>query len=219
MLRYTQRASDAFQWSIGLEESDSQVSSDVAGGGDNDIPDFTGALRFSNASGHVQVGGLLRQLGYSSSDGGVDETTTGYGLNLSGKTRVSDRDALMGQLAIGKGMGRYIEAFGGMGSDAFLSADGDLEAIQSWGAVLGYSHTWTDKWQSTIAAAMAELDNISGQADDAIKSVRSAHLNLVYHPFPQFVVGGEVMWGERENFDGVAGDATRFQLSVQYKFR
>lgn len=219
LLRYTKKVSDGFQWSVGVEDANSQVSSAIDGSGRNELPDFAGTLRFTNARGHVQVGALLRQLRFVSSDGTVDETTGGYGLNLSGSANVLGNDAIMGQIAFGTGMGRYVESFGGTSSDAYMTAAGDLQALDSWAAVLGYTHHWNERWNSTISGAMSEIDNVAGQAGDAIKSTRSSHLNLVYKPFPQFMVGGELMWGEREDNDGDSGDALRLQFAVQYKFR
>ena len=61
------------------------------------------------------------------SDGGaIDETTTGYGLNLSGRRKLGKRDSIMEHLAAGSGIGRYIESLGGTDSDEAwaLTADG-----------------------------------------------------------------------------------------------
>ena len=45
------------------------------------------------------------------------------------------------------------------------------------------------------------------------------HANLVYSPVPPLAIGGELMWGERENSDGSSNDAARLQFSIQWKFR
>ena len=45
------------------------------------------------------------------------------------------------------------------------------------------------------------------------------HVNLIYTPNPLILLGAELMWGERENFNGDDGDALRLQVSAQYKFR
>jgi hypothetical protein len=153
-----------------------------------------------------------------SNDGSVDETTGGFGINLSGATKIAGDDAVMGHVAFGSGIGRYIESFGGTNSDAFISATGDLQALDGWAAVVGYTHQWTAMMSSTFSLSIAELDNVTGQATDAIKSSKSSHLNIVYKPFSQFLIGGELMWGERENNDGASGDAIRLQLSAQYNF-
>ncbi|MEQ9562083.1 MAG: DcaP family trimeric outer membrane transporter [Woeseiaceae bacterium] len=221
MIRYTRQVSSAMQWAVAVEEADSQitVTGGANGSGRSELPDITGNLRLTNSLGHIQVGGLVRQLRYVSSDGSVDETTAGYGLNLSGSANVLGGDAIMGQVAFGSGMSRYIEAFSGTNSDAVITAANDLEALDAWTVVLGYTHHWNSKFNSTISAAVSELDDIATQPGSAIKSIEAAYLNLVYKPFSQFMVGGEFMWGERENFNGDTGDAVRLQLSMQYSFQ
>jgi hypothetical protein len=219
-IRYTKSVSSGLQWSIAAEDPDSEIAAGggLAGAGRSEVPDITGNLRFSNANGHVQIGGLIRQLRFVSNDGSVDETTGGFGINLSGATKIAGDDAVMGHVAFGSGIGRYIESFGGTNSDAFISATGDLQALDGWAAVVGYTHQWTAMMSSTFSLSIAELDNVTGQATDAIKSSKSSHLNIVYKPFSQFLIGGELMWGERENNDGASGDAIRLQLSAQYNF-
>jgi hypothetical protein len=219
-VRYTSTVSDSFQWSVAAEDADSQITvlGGIAGSGRSELPDLAGTLRFSSARGHVQVGGLLRQLRFVSTGSGVDQTETGYGINISGSANMAGSDAIMGQIAFGTGVGRYIESFGGTNSDAVMTAAGSLEAIDAWAAVAGYTHHWNQSWNSTFSASIAELDDIAGQAGSDIKSARSMHVNLVYKPFAQFFVGGELMWGERENNDGAEGDALRLQVSAQYSF-
>lgn len=219
MIRYTGRASDNMQWSIALEDPESQVDvqAPVTGSGRNDFPDVAGNIRFTGKSGHVQIAGLLRQIRFEGSD--VEETTTGYGLNVSGKANVFGSDAIMGHLAFGSGISRYIEAFGGTNSDAVLTTDGDLDALDGWALVAGYTHHWNAKMNSTLSLAFAEVDNDPAQDGDAMKASSSMHVNFVYTPIPRLLTGVELMWGERENSDGSTGDAVRLQFSLQYKFR
>lgn len=219
MVRYTKKVSDGFQWSVGAENASSQISSAIAGDGRSEMPDLAGTLRFQQAWGHVQIGALLRQLRFVSNDGSVDETTAAYGLNVSGKASVFGSDAIMGHVAFGSGLGRYIESFGGTDSDAYMSAAGNLDAIDAWTAVLGYTHQWNERMNTSVSGSISELDNVAGQVAGAIESARSIHLNFAYHPIPKVMVGAELMWGERTNFDGNSGDAVRLQFSAQYKFR
>lgn len=220
-IRYTGTPSEQFSWAVAVEDPDSQISVSTgdSGNGRSNLPDIPANVRFMPEWGHIQFGAIVRQLRFVSDDGGVDESTLGYGLNLSGKLKVAQKDALMGHIGFGSGIGRYIESFGGTNSDAVLTPSGDLEALDTWAFVLGYTHHWNDQFNSTLSGGMAKLDNDSSQPDDAIKAARSGHLNLVYAPNRLINLGGEVMWGERENKDGDSGDAVRLQFSIQYKFR
>ena len=175
-------------------------------------------MRFDRDWGHIQVAGIARQLRFVSNDGSVDETAGGYGVNVSGSYNIGD-DVLMGHVGFGTGIGRYIESFGGTASDAVLTANGSLEALDAWAWVLGYTHHWNDKMSSTASYGMAEIDNEPDQPASAIESAKSFHVNLVYNASKRVLFGGELMWGERVNNNGADGDATRLQFSVQYKFR
>ncbi len=221
MIRYTGNPSDGLEWSVALEDPDSQVTATggVSGSGRSEFFDLPARVRIKRDWGHIQVAGMLRQLRFVSDGGVIDETTTGYGLNLSGKRKVGKHDAIMGHVGLGSGIGRYIESFGGTGSDAVLTPAGQLEALDATAVVLGYTHRWSDRFNSTLSGSVAEIDNDPNQPDDAINTTRSSHVNLVYAANRLFNIGGELMWGERENKNGASGDALRLQISIQYKFR
>jgi hypothetical protein len=218
-LRYTHKVSDTLEWAAALEEPDSQITSAGSGSGRSELPDLAANLRFTGSRGHVQLGGLLRQLRFEDGGGAIDATETGWGVNLSGGVTVMDTDGLMGSVALGSGVGRYIESFGGQGSDAVLTAGNKLEALDAVAFVGGYEHAWNSQFKSTVSAAYAEVDNVDSQPGSAIKSATSFHANLMYKPNRLIMIGGELMWGEREDFDGSTGDATRLQVSIQYKLK
>jgi hypothetical protein len=220
MIRYTAKPSNALQWSVAIEDPESEVNvlDDISGSGRTEVPDLTGNINFSGARGHVQLGGLVRQVRFEASDGSLDVDTTGWGLNLSGKTPLGSSTALMGQIAYGSGIGRYVESLGGQNADAVLRPDGSLEALDVWAAVIGLEQKWTDRWSSSLAGAYTDLENDPAQAETAIHQTASVHGNLVYTAGP-FLGGVELMWGERENNDGSTGDAFRVQTTIKYSFR
>jgi hypothetical protein len=220
MIRYT-GGTDAFGWSVAAEDPDSQISTatGIAGVGRSELPDIVGRIRLGREWGHLQLAGLVRQLRFVSNDGSVDETTTGYGINLAAKANAFGDDSIMGHVVVGSGIGRYIEAMNGAASDAFLTAGGSLEALDGWAAVIGYTRQWNAEWASTFSGGPAKIDTNPGQPGSALESVRSVHANLAYQPTPLVLIGGELMWGQRENSNGSDGDALRFQFSVQYNFR
>jgi hypothetical protein len=43
-------------------------------------------------------------------------------------------------------------------------------------------------------------------------------VNVIKNVLPKLDVGGEIIWGEREEIGGLDGDFTRFQLSAKYAF-
>jgi hypothetical protein len=220
-IRYTAKPSDHFEWAVAIEDPDSQIDdpSNIGGSGRSEWPDIPAHLRFTQAWGHIQLGGILRQLRFVSDGGGIDDSSFGFGLDLAGKLKIAQKNALMGHVAFGSGIGRYIKAFGGTNSDAVVTPSGEVEVLDAWAAVLGYTHHWNEQLNSTISGAFAEIDNDDSQSDDAIKAIHSFHLNLVYSPYRLLSMGPEIMYGMRENKNGADGDAVRMQFSIQYKFR
>jgi hypothetical protein len=221
-IRYTATPWERVALAIAIEDPDNEISAPagISGVGRSQMPDIAAHGRIMRDWGHVQIGGILRQLRFVSDDGsGIDDSAVGYGLNFSGKLNVAKRDAVMGQIAFGSGLGKYIFAFEGTGSDAVVTPVGEVETIDAWATVLGYTHHWSDQFVSTISGGYAGLDNRPIQPSNAIKSARSFHANLVYSPHRLINIGGEVMWGQRRDKSGAKGDATRLQFTVKYKFK
>ncbi|MET0985933.1 MAG: hypothetical protein ABW034_11050 [Steroidobacteraceae bacterium] len=53
---------------------------------------------------------------------------------------------------------------------------------------------------------------------DAFAEGQYASVNLLFTPTENVLIGGEGLWGEREDNDGATGDDTRLQLSFKYNF-
>ena len=219
LIRYTGRPSKQFEWAIAVENSSNDISSTgaIAGAGRSEWPDLPFHIRFQSARAHIQLAGIVRQLRFVSTDGTVDETATAYGLNLSGKALLDSSSEIMGLVSAGKGTSHYIDALNGTGSDAVVTPAGDLEALDVRAAMLGFTQYWTRRWSSTLSGAWAEIDNNTTQPATAIKEVISGHLNLICSLHPYVDLGGEVMSGERKNYNDEEGKAVRFQLSLKFK--
>lgn len=222
MIRYTGKPSEKLEWSVAVEDpQNNQITlpTGVTGTFRNEVPDLVGRVLIEPNWGHIQVAGIVRQLRFVSDGGLVDEKTTGYGLGLSGKSKVGERDAIMGLVGFGSGVAHYVTAFNKTPSDAVLTPAGELEAIDYLAVMLAYEHHWNNRLFSSIGVGHAIVYNKPSQPDDALRSISSPHFNLIYRPNRLLEIGGEVMWGRRKNKDGNNGDATRLQFSIQYKFR
>jgi len=220
MIRYTGKPSDTLEWAVAVEDPDSQVSvpAAISGEGRSEFPDIPGYVRFEPDWGSVQLAGIVRQLRYVGESGNIDETALGYGLNLSGRTKVGKRDAIMGQIGVGRGIGRYVNSFAGTDSDAALTPAGNLEALPVSAAVVAFDHYWSERLRSTVSLSYAEIDNDPSQPDSAIHKTQSPHANLVWHASDLVMFGGEVMWGRRTNKNGDRGEAWRVQFSLKVDF-
>lgn len=219
-LRYTGHAGNHWQWSLSVEDPRSQFSSahTVDAIDRSQVPDAPGYIQISPDWGHLRLSGISRQLRFVSADGTIDQSAFGWGINFSGITKLGARDHFLAQFAFGDGVSHYIQGFSGTGSDAFLTAAGNLETITAKSALLGFSHSWNDSWDSTLSMGTSKLENNPEQADSSIESLVHSHFNLLWKPNAHFTMGGEVMWGKREDKNGMKGEATRFIFSCYTKF-
>ena len=188
---------------------------------DEKLPDFTAQFRTSGPWGHVLVGGILRRVGFETIDTPDNEpkgSDTGWGVNIGAHANLFRRDQLKASIVFGQGIASYMND-GGMDlapGGTFL--DPEAQAVPLKGFLLYYDRYWSDRWSSSIGYSITQVDNTSLQGPATYHSGQYASVNLLYTPTPNFLIGGEVIWGEREDKDGRTGDDIRFQFSVKYSF-
>ncbi len=187
------------------------------------FPDLAGNIRWNQDWGHIQLSGVIRYLQFDP-DLGSRESEVGYGLNLTGSIKTikldeKHTDSVLYQIAGGNGIAKYINDTGGLGLDAVLVAPGDsLDGLNAFAGVIGYQHWWSAKWGSTVCYSFVSIDNATGQAPGDYHAGHYGLVNLRYYPAERVMVGGEVLYGLREDNDGSTGDDLRVQFSVQYRF-
>jgi hypothetical protein len=207
--------------------------------GDQEYPDLTAQYRMNTGFGHVQLAGIMRWIGAeaicntSQTDpdaidfcpNGVaevvyDDNDFGWGLNLTSVINVLEKDAIRAGIVYGEGIASYMND-GGMdaGPDRVPGDPGvQVEAVELTGVSAYYDHWWNDQYSSSIGYSFTEVDNTAGQTPDTYKKGQYASVNLLYYPVENVLIGGELLWGEREDLDGANNDDTRIQISVKYNF-
>lgn len=214
-LRYT-----SGPWSFSVENPETVYTpfrgnmAQVAGD-DGAVPDVTARYTAKGDWGHFSVGALARQLKYQS--GRINDSTTGYGLSVSGKWNVGASDDLRYMVTAGSGIGRYVGL--ALNNDAVLDATGDLENIDLVAGFVGWRHVFSPKLRGNLFYSRAQYDNQTALTGLGItKSAQSAHVNLIYTPIPKLDIGAEYIWGQREIETGEKGELNRLQTHVKYSF-
>ncbi len=104
---------------------------------------------------------------------GLEPSTTGWGLALSGVTKVpfwDERDNIKFQVLGGRGVGRYLNDTNTLGGlDAVFAPDGSLDALPIFGGYTAFQHWWDAKMRSTFLISFVRIDNYDYQTDDAYK--------------------------------------------------
>lgn len=198
------------------------------------MPDFTGSVRYEGDYGHLQVAGVLRKLTFQPAVG-PDLSTLGYGTNVTGSwypwamlhqvpRTTEDIDPLlrshfMGQFAAGRGIERYIQDVNGMGLDATFDPVNGFRALPCSGWFVAYEQWWAKRWASNFTVGGATHIGLTDTLpDNTYKSATYYSANLIWLPVDRMGVGLEYLYGTREDKNGQFGTAHRLQAGVQYRF-
>jgi hypothetical protein len=93
------------------------------------------------------------------------------------------------------------------------------KALGDFGLVVYLDHTWNERFTSSLGYSRVDISNSDGQAPNAYKAGQYASANLLCTPVKNVLMGGELIWGHRENHsDGFKVSDTRLQFSCKYSF-
>ena len=162
-VRLTWRPSKRFNWAASVENPEQQLGSGVITlpqccaadidaqyntGADelrvpNLMPDFTTRVVYSPGKIlHVDAGGVLRVFRHTVAPYDQDFKATGGGANVNIRVNATQSTRILGQVATGSGMGRYI---GGLVPDAGFKSDGSLSLIDTTSWVAAVEQTLTPR--------------------------------------------------------------------------
>ncbi|WP_164931874.1 DcaP family trimeric outer membrane transporter [Dyella sp. M7H15-1] len=188
--------------------------------GTQHMPDLILAARTEGSWGHLQWGGVLRQLGYT--DYEQSDRVLAGGAQLSGSFKVGPSspygDLLMFAAGWGKGIARYLTDTDGLNLDAIVGPDGKLHPLTGIGSHLAYTHYWSSNWRSNLVYGIARIQHSDLLAINGFHNSNYGALNLLWTPAPTFTAGIELLHGRLIEQDNRSNDDTRIQASIQYSF-
>ncbi len=222
------------QWNMTVAMEDPQVLV-LGGDGLSQIPDLVISARrgvqgllFDDQEWHFKAAALVRSIrARPTPNPEAKDSATGWGLSLSGRTaytRWDTRDSFMLQLNYGEGYSSYINDLSSVGvpDAAFDPITGKLVAIRALAFYTAFQHWWRDTWRSNLIISSVHVSGedftISDEVGDNYDTTWRVSGNLIWSPVPRVNVGGELLWGQRENMDGSSGNATQVQLSAKFLF-
>ena len=188
-------------------------------------PDLSGEYRMAGDWGYFEVAGILR---YMEWDDMLDDQydlsgdALGWGVNLSSNVKLGNH-VLRLQGVYGEGIQNYMnDAPADIGiENQFGNSSRPIEGVPlpMLGLVAFLDINWSDKMSSTIGYSSLDIDNSTGQADNAFATGQYALANVLFYPAKGVMFGPEIQWGKRENFrDGFTSDDLRIQFSAKYNF-
>lgn len=206
---------------LAVEQPETVVTTPTGGrmqAGDDTLPDFVGRYNFTGDWGRITTAGIVRNLRVSDDDFGTGtDSAVGYGLSLSGKLNIGERDDFRFMATAGEGLGRYIGL--NIVNDAAIDANGKLDPIATYSGFAAYRHYWSDRVRSTIAGSYFKADNpVLLTTNQVTDESWNALANIVWNPVDPLDFGIELMYAERILEDGRSGNLQRVQFSTRYKF-
>jgi len=220
-IRFMPRFGEEYELQFALEDPNPEIDN---GSGVNRTPDIVLAGRFSPRERlHTKLSLLARQLRAQETTGGVTEEY-GWGVSLSGSyatPNFDERDKLFFQINRGNGIGRYVNDLSSIGNydGIFDPTTGDLQLFDVTAGYASWQHWWDiEQLRSNFTFGMVDVNNPDFLTGDAYQRTLRFSSNLIWSPISRIDIGGEYLWGSRENEDGESGDANQLQFAVKYRF-
>jgi hypothetical protein len=181
---------------------------------ENIIPDVVARYNVSGEFGNVSIAGIARQL--RADFGTAEDEAFGYGLSVSGRLNVGEKDDVRFNLVGGEGIGRYVGL--AASRSTALDPNGDLEAVPSYGGLIAWRHPFGETARFSGGYSGLFIDNPDYLPDTATSSVQSVFGAILWDVAPNVTLGTELMHGIREIESGADGSITRFTFSTKYAF-
>jgi hypothetical protein len=238
-MRVTVPLGNRMYWAASMERPFSDMATVDAnnvllGANVQDVPDFAMHWRYEGDRGHLQIGGLLRTIGFRpTGESVIRETASGINASavvhpwavlfdtdpLGDNPTPMTRSRLLAQVTTGAGVGRYLNDLAGQRLDAqYDAALGELRPVEATGWNVSYEQWFSDYFLSNVTYSHVDVDNNRGLAAAQYESAQYIAASLWWIPVPRLSCAVEFMDGERKNFDGESGRAQRLNGLAQYNF-
>ncbi|MCX2975836.1 DcaP family trimeric outer membrane transporter [Candidatus Marimicrobium litorale] len=226
-LRFMPRFGEQYELQLALEDPDPRIQN---GSGVTRKPDLIVAGRIDLYNLHTKLSLLGREIRgqtvtSTSKSNTESEVRTEYawGVSLSGNIATpyfDDRDKLLFQINTGNGIGRYVNDLSSIGNyDGIFNEENKLELFYVTAGYVSWQHWWgINQLRSNFTFGAVEVDNPDFVDSEAYKRTLRFSANLIWSPIPRIDLGGEYLWGQRENQDDEEGTATQFQIMARYRF-
>jgi hypothetical protein len=192
-------------------------------------PDLSAEFRSGGHEwGYVELAGILRYIKWEDrleDEFDLSGDELGWGLNLTSNLKFGDERKNVARLGVvyGEGIENYMnDAPVDVGvrtnfGDPRRPLVGELLPVVGVSAFVDFK--WSEMATSSVGYSYIDIDNTDGQASSAFEHGEYAIANIMFYPVKNVMVGPELQYGRRENFnDGFSSDDFRVQFSAKYNF-
>ena len=118
---------------------------------------------------------------------------------------------------IGNGTQGAVNDFGGLGYEAFPKDSTTLETLFYYGGYVSYSFVFNKRWSSTYVYSYLFQEKPQ-TTTNIFKRSHYFAVNAIYAINKYFTIGGEVLYGAKENHDETNGNAYRLLAVMRLLF-
>lgn len=187
------------------------------------IPDIPAYVQYAwnKGASHIRASGIIRNMYYQDMVSNSTEDAIGWGTQLSGIFKLSNRLTAYGQFLYGQGITPYIQDLAGNGLDLTPQRNvaGRLEAPITTSWLAGMQFNITPKMPLTVGYSQVLLNNKDGYNNpEQYKLAQYVVGNLFYNFNQALSIGVEYLYGTRYNHSDSFGHSNRIQAAVQFNF-
>jgi cell division protein FtsB len=191
------------------------------------LPDLTGNVRFDRGWGHFQASGVVREMKWVDTVGhnlDLAGSATGAGIGLTSGLNATKKDIVKLSFVYGHGIENYMNDAPVDVGIALTHSTNPRTPFKGVAlpvtAFMSYlDHTWSKRFSSSIGYSMLNITNSDGDLASAFHRGHYASGNFLFYPVDNVMVGTELIWGKRTNFqDGFSSDDFHLQFSFKYNF-
>ena len=221
--RYSFKIGKGLSSAVSVEQPSSDIAFSVNGSASQSItpaPDAAMMLRYEGERGHLYLSTVFSDLAVHLPNGGLRESTLGWGLNFSSTWRVARKDTLNYQVAYGNGIARYTGDAATLGLDAQPRSATDLrlKALPVFAPWISYQHYWNKSVRSSGTFGWLQVQSTEFSPATTYHKSSYSSANVIWSPYGGFSFGAEFMYGWVQQKDGARSNAPRLQFFGRYTF-
>lgn len=194
------------------------------------IPDIPAWVEYAdpkNGNNRIRLSGMFRAFSYRDNVDKKTRVSPGWGLMVSGNLNPVEPLILYLQVAVGKGLSKYIQDLSGMpygytpqiGNDGIPNGQMTPSPMMGW--VVGATWNFNPRWQMNAVASMANIWKVGDYARKAelsqnYKNATYVAANVFYTMTSYLQFGLEYLYGHRQTYGFGGASDHRIQARISF---
>lgn len=225
-IRYTRNLNKKYSMAIAIETHSEDYTPYQTNPNDimtfQYVPDLIAYIQKAGQWGNIRLNGIIRNISYTQESSESIKSTMGWGAELSGIIKFSQRKSVFDDMRFGctygSGISYYINDLRGMGLSAAPDKNNKMIAIPVMGAYIAYKHAWNKRSSSSAIVSYTSVDNSEFIGDLLYDNSSYGAINYMWSPLDRLDFGLELIYGKNVNKIQDFGEGYRAQGMAIYHF-